>query len=76
LELFDASTDVELKTATNGTAENFCLYRSAETPECKPQSNVVTLLRDKPTKREFPKHPQKIVYRVPRKHSARKKNAH
>lgn len=76
LELFGSSTNVEQKTATNGTTENFCLYQTADTPEFESQSNVVTALRDKPTKRKFLKHPQKIVYRTPRKHLAAKKNAH
>jgi len=75
LELFGGNTDVEQKPATNGVAENFCLYQTTNTPEIRSQSEVLVALRDKPAEREFPKHPQKVVYKIPRKHSARNKNA-
>ena len=75
LELFGSSTDVEEKPTTNGMAENFCLYQTADTPEFRSQSDVLVVLRDKPAKRESSKHPQKVVYKIPRKHSTRNRNA-
>ncbi|HTX20861.1 MAG TPA: site-specific DNA-methyltransferase [Candidatus Aquilonibacter sp.] len=76
LELFgsNTNTNVEQETTTNGIAENFCLYRTANTLEFESQPNVVAL-RDKPAKWKLPQHPQKIVYRIPRKRSSGKKNA-
>jgi adenine-specific DNA-methyltransferase len=72
LELFARNTNVEAK-ATTGFAENFCLYQTVNTPDLESQSNVVVALRDEPTKRRFPKQPQRINYRVSRKQSPGKK---
>jgi adenine-specific DNA-methyltransferase len=75
LELFSSKTDVEHKAISSGIAENFCIHQMANTPEFSSESNIVVALRDKPSKRKFAKPIQKVVYRIPRKHSPKKKNA-
>ncbi len=75
LELFSSRAEVEQKKATNGTAEDFCLYRTADAPGFESQPDNVFALKDKPTKRKFSKQPKEVVYKISRKRSARKKNA-
>jgi adenine-specific DNA-methyltransferase len=74
LELFGSNTEVEEKAAMKGNAENFCLYQTANTLEPTPQPGLALVLKDKPEKREFPSHPQKVVYKIPRKRSSSDKN--
>jgi adenine-specific DNA-methyltransferase len=69
LDLFGDNTEVEEKPAINGKAESFCLYQTANPSEITTSSDLALLLRDKPAKRGFPKHPQKIDYKNPRKHA-------
>jgi len=73
LELFTRSAHVEEKPATSGITENFCLYQAENMAEFRSDSATVVELRDKPSKREFPKDPQTIVYKIPRKGPARNK---
>ena len=74
LELFSSKTDIEPKTSATGAIEDFCLHQMASEPEFSSESELVVALRDKPSKRKVSKPDQKVVYRIPRKHSARKKN--
>jgi adenine-specific DNA-methyltransferase len=75
LELFGGNIDVEPKPATFCIAEDFCLYQTANAPKFRSPSDVDVALRDRPAKQKIPKHPQQVVYRIPRKRSGRNKNA-
>ena len=75
LELFNSKTDVEHQATVNGTADDFCLYRTADRMEFESQPQNVFALSDQPTKRKFPKQLKKVVYKISRKRSGRKKNA-
>jgi hypothetical protein len=74
LELFSSKTDIGPKIAATGTIEDFCLHQMASEPEFSSESELVVALMDKPSKRQFSKPAQKVIYRIPRKPSARKKN--
>jgi adenine-specific DNA-methyltransferase len=76
LELFSSKTDIKPKTTATGAIEDFCLHQMTSAPEFSSESELVIAMRDKPSKRQFSKTNQKVIYRIPRKHSARKKNVH
>ncbi len=73
LELFSGVVEVEQRKATNGTADDFCLYRTADAMEFEPQPDNIFALRDKPAKRKVSKQLNKVVYKISRKRSAQKK---
>jgi adenine-specific DNA-methyltransferase len=75
LELFDSQAGLDEKAAINGLTENFCVYQTANSPEIGSPSDLTFGLRDQPAKRGNPKHPQKIVYKIPCKLSSTNKNA-
>jgi adenine-specific DNA-methyltransferase len=74
LELFGGNIDVEHRPATYGVAEDFCLYQTVNAPKFISQPDVDVALRDRPSTQNIPKDLQKIVYKIPRKHSAGNKN--
>jgi hypothetical protein len=76
LELFGSEKDAEQKAATTGFVENFCLYQTVKAAGCKSPPNSVLALKDQPTQKELPKTRRKVTYKVPRKRSVEKKNAH
>ena len=76
LELFSNKTDVEHKATVNGTADDFCLYRTTDAMEFEPQPDNVFALRDKPTKRKLPKELKKVIYKISRKRSVGGKKVH
>src|SRR5205085_4122507 len=67
LELFSSRTEVEQKRVTNGTAEDFCLYRAADAMGFESHPDNVFALKDKPTKRKFAKQLKEVVYKISRK---------
>lgn len=73
MELFSNKADVEHKAMANGTADDFCLYRTANVMEFEPQSDNIFALRDKPAKPKVPKQLRKVVYKISRESSAKKK---
>ena len=76
LELFSGGAEVEQRKPTNGTADDLCLYRTTDTVGFESLPDDVLALKDKPAKRRFPKQLKKVVYKIPREHSARKKEVH
>ncbi len=74
LELFGSGADVEQKTETNGSAEDFSLY-CTESAELELERDDVFALKDKPTKRKPLKPVQKVVYKISRKRLARPQKA-
>lgn len=74
LELFGSQLAVEDKAETNGTAEDFCLYCTADA-ELELEREDMLVLKDKHTKRRQPKPVHKVVYKISRKRSARKQKA-
>jgi adenine-specific DNA-methyltransferase len=75
LELFGAHTDVEVERGSNRMTEDFCVYQTASEPEFSVNSTLATALKEETADRECSKHPQKVVYKIPRRNSARNKNA-
>ena len=75
LELFSSKSDVEEKAATNGTAEDFCLYRTGS-EELELERENVLVLKDKAAKRKLPRKVKNVVYKISRKHSADRKKVH
>jgi len=73
LELFDTQSGLEEKQLSNGVIEDFCVYQTTSASESSVQSEVVAELREKIANRESYKQPQKVVYNIPRKNSAKKK---
>ena len=69
LELF--SSQVEEKRPTNGTVEDFCLYRT-ESVELKLEHNDACILKDKPAKQKPTENLERVTYKAPRKPSAHK----
>ena len=75
LELFGRDTEVQEQRATNGMVQNFCLYQTANTPRITSQFDVAVELRDRPERRVLPDQRQKVVYKIPRLHSSKKKDS-
>jgi adenine-specific DNA-methyltransferase len=73
LELFNTRAEVEGKTATNGTGDDFCLFRAADGMEFEPHPDNLSAFRDKPTKRRLTSKLDKIVYKLSREHSTKQK---
>jgi adenine-specific DNA-methyltransferase len=73
LELFTSKTDSEHKTTANETPDDFCLYRTADAMEFDSQFDNIFALRDSPTKQKLPDKVKNVVYKVSRKHSAKRK---
>jgi adenine-specific DNA-methyltransferase len=72
LELLFGTTAVEHAVTTTGPANDFCLYQTECTPEFKPQHGHVSVLRENPSKPDFPEHSQEAAYKVLRKRSPKK----
>jgi len=71
LELFSAKPEIEEKSATSGSVEDFCLY-CADSVELNAACGNILALEDNPEKRKQPKRVQDVVYKISRKHSSRK----
>ncbi|HXP63295.1 MAG TPA: site-specific DNA-methyltransferase [Dongiaceae bacterium] len=72
-ELFAPTVAVERTQAMTANAEDFCLYRSAESADFGSPSDPVIVLRDEPTKQESPRKLETVTYKLPRRRPAKSK---
>lgn len=74
LELFSDKTDIANYKTQHGSVDDFCLYQTTDIVEFEPQADGAFALADKPSNKKLPKQLKKVVYKITRKHSAKKKN--